>query len=227
MCSQTPRFSYSVLKLGVRHRVLHRQLSARRGSTGPGWVLRTGIRVGWAGVYPPVQRAKDVPCKAEQIPAKRAPEALREGWSGWVSVQRPRTSAPTPAGPAPDPWSSAGAPRANPASWPIRARFDLHFTKLSQNRVVSPKYVHKASLSPCFQNGSQKSPLDISRIPFSVAFSHKELMAHFGAYSDFYVKMTKCRPDVHTMSREVVGHGDGPDTPLATLLPIPHLDLRM
>ena len=90
-----------------------------------------------------------------------------------------------------------GPSSSNAASWPIRARFQLLYTKLSQNREVSPKYVHKACLSPHFQNGLQKSPLDISEKRFWLAFSHKELMAHFGRGTDFMVKMTKCRPYVH------------------------------
>ena len=59
------------------------------------------------------------------------------------------------------------------------ARFQVNSTKLSQNGRVSPKSVHEAWHTPCFQNGPQKSPLDISRFPFSLAFSHKELMGHF------------------------------------------------
>ena len=93
----------------------------------------------------------------------------------------------------------------NAASGPIRARIDLILAKLSQNRGVSPVFVEKASVSPCFQNGSQKSPLEISRKPFSLAFSHKELMGQNRPGSDFIVKMTKCRPDVHALSREVDG----------------------
>ena len=57
-----------------------------------------------------------------------------------------------------------------------RARFDLNFSKVSQNGGVSPEKCEKASHSPYFQNGPQKSPLDFLGIPFSLAFSHKELM---------------------------------------------------
>ena len=92
-----------------------------------------------------------------------------------------------------------GAPRANARSWPIRARIDLNFSKVKQNGGVSPKYVQKASRTPYFQNELQKSPLGILRKPFSLAFSHKELMAPYCRYSGFNVKMTKCRPVVHPM----------------------------
>ena len=96
-----------------------------------------------------------------------------------------------PAGP-----SLVMGPR-NAASWPIRARFTPLYSKVSQNREVSPKYHEKASHSPYFQNGRQKSPLEILRFPFPRAFSHKELMAHFDGAMDFIVKMTKCRQSVH------------------------------
>ena len=89
-------------------------------------------------------------------------------------------------------WGRGPAPRAN------RARFRPHFLKVSQNGGVSPKSHQKACHTPYSQNGSQKSPLGIPGIPFSVAFSHKELMGHFYRYSYIIVKMTKCRQDVHT-----------------------------
>ena len=51
----------------------------------------------------------------------------------------------------------------------------------------------KAYVSPCFQNASVKSPLEILRFPFLGAFSHKELMGLFDACWDIIVKTTKCR----------------------------------
>ena len=65
------------------------------------------------------------------------------------------------------------------ASWPITARIDLIYCKVSQNGQVSPKYSHKACHSPCSQNASQKSPLGILRFPVFAAFSPKELMVPF------------------------------------------------
>ena len=76
--------------------------------------------------------------------------------------------------------------RPLPASWPIRARFHQLFSKVSQNRRVSPKCMHKACHSPYIQNGLQKSALQILRFPFSAAFSHKELMGQFEAYLGLY-----------------------------------------
>ena len=64
-------------------------------------------------------------------------------------------------------------------SWPIRARFHLILHKVSQNRGVSPVFIEKACPSPCLQNGLQKSALEKTRIPYSAAFSHKELMGLF------------------------------------------------
>ena len=63
--------------------------------------------------------------------------------------------------------------------WANMARIDLISYKVSQNGRVSLKYVEKACHSPCLQNGPQNSPLGILRIPFSAAFSHKELMGPF------------------------------------------------
>ena len=84
------------------------------------------------------------------------------------------------------------------------ARIDLISMKVSQNGRVSPKYVKKASVSPYSQNGSRKSPLEIPRFPFLAAFSPKELMGHFDASAELFVKTTKCRPVAHpVMSREV------------------------
>ena len=107
------------------------------------------------------------------------------------------TSAPTP---SPAGWEPGRSPCRGPPwrSSSKRARFHHIYLKVSQNGKVSPKSAEKASRSPCFQNGLRKSPLGIPRIRNSLAFSHKELMGLFRRGTDFYVKMTKCRPDVHT-----------------------------
>ena len=76
--------------------------------------------------------------------------------------------------------------------WANKARFKVIFSKVSQNREVSSVFVEKACHSPCFQNGCQKSPLEILRFPKMPAFSHKELMGCFTHGSRFSVKMTKC-----------------------------------
>ena len=65
------------------------------------------------------------------------------------------------------------------ASGPIRARFHVKYTKVSQNAEVSPESVHKACHSPYLQNGLGISPLGFLRFPFWPAFSHKELLTLF------------------------------------------------
>ena len=84
--------------------------------------------------------------------AKRAPEAPSRGWSGWSwepDVLGPAAGVGThPPGPVRTPAGSLPGSSANAASWPITARFDLLFCKVSQNTEVSPKSVDKACHSP-------------------------------------------------------------------------------
>ena len=98
---------------------------------------------------------------------RSGPRKPCKGWSGWdmsaAPARAPRTHPSGPVGPLQGPpwfWGPL------PASWPIRARFDLISTKVSQNDEVSPKKCHKACHSPYSQNGSRKSPLEIPRFPF-------------------------------------------------------------
>ena len=108
---------------------------------------------------------------------------------------RPVPALPLPVQAPPGPGQGAGTSPGR------TARFDLILLKVSQNGIVSPKKLEKACHSPYIQNGPQNSPLGILRIPFSAAFSHKELMGHFCRVADFIVKMTKCRRDVHTCTQ--------------------------
>ena len=87
----------------------------------------------------------------------------------------------------------------NAASELIRARFQLIYCKVSQNRIVSPKFMQKACHSPYIQNGPQKSPLEIPRFLFSVAFSHKELMVPFCRTQALYCQNDEVSTDVHTL----------------------------
>ena len=146
-----------------------------------------GTRVVWVGGY--TGWVIRVPGRAHRLleerypdPAERARRPCR-GRSGGVWVARTyggRGRAPVPpSGPGRSPWA---LPVQDPWECPPRtntARFDLIFHKVSQNGEVSLKSVHEASHSPCFNFRVQKSPLDISRFPFLVAFSHKELMTLF------------------------------------------------
>ena len=160
-----------------------------------GWVPGRVIRVGNTG-YPAT-------LKAEGMYSEAGPGRPIGPGVGGTCLQRPLPPHATArGGPLPAVGMLLSSP-GKPASWPIRARLHLIYTKLSQNGIVSPKCVEKASHSPCFQNRVPKSPLDFLGFPFRPAFSHKELMVHFRPRLDFIVKMTKCRPCVHV--REGVG----------------------
>ena len=166
----TPRFSYSVPKTAVSALPT---LTAMATAGGYGYgVWGTG---GWGrgSTHRPSTLLE------EQTRQRSGPRNLPAGrWSGWSGAAD--VQAPTPPLPAVGPAPLGGTlPRANAASGPIKARFNLILLKYSQNRVVSPKYVHKACHSPYIQNGSQKSPLRILRFPYSLAFSHKELLGPF------------------------------------------------
>ena len=159
----------------------------------------TGVGTGWVyqgGYTGGTTRAPSDLVKRRHDSGAGPGAALQGRWSGWSCCSAPGASA-TP--PTPDPcrvfrgplrWV---APRANAASGPITARFNLILLNYSQNHEVSPKYVEKACLSPYIQKPVQKSPLGFLRFPFSLAFSGKELLGHFDPYPEIYVKMTKCR----------------------------------
>ena len=143
---------------------------------GTGWVYREGIQGGWGEGYTGTQPL----CSRRVLGQRSGPGSPCRGLEWWS--QEPDV----PVAPGDHPCGARSAlrpslspPRANPASWPIRARIGSHLLKVSQNSKVSPKYVEKASRSPCFHFRAQKSPLEILRFPFSRAFSHKELMGLF------------------------------------------------
>ena len=179
---------------------------ARRGVYSGGVRVRGACREGIQGGYTGWVLGRAIPvyypagcCEEPTLTAKRAPEApvglewvVRVGGDYGVWGRRRGRSYPHPPGPVGPPGPSLGYDlRMPPHSQ--RARYHLIPYKVSQNRRVSLKYVHKASHTPCFQNGLQKSPLDFLEIPFWPVFSHKELMAPFRPNPDFTVKMTKCR----------------------------------
>ena len=167
---------------------------------GPG-----GYREGYTGWVIPGSSTDPASCEAEACSSEAGPGSPQRGLE-WVGTCIAPARAPEP--PTPDPCrvlrGPLRCPGPLPASWPIRARISLIYCKVSQNRRVSPEYCQKACHSPCSQNGPRKSPLGILRFPFWRAFSPKELMGHFDAWTYIIVKMTKCRQDVHTWSRERV-----------------------
>ena len=147
----------------------------------PGWVYRVGTQ----GLY----RCTTQPPRAEPkgaISQRSGPRKPCRGWSGWgyggwatpsrvpgLGNPGPCTTHsrhPVPSGAR---FAVQGPPRSK------RARFHEHFLKVSQNGEVSPECVEKASHSPYISNGSVKSPLEILRFPFRLAFSHKELIGPF------------------------------------------------
>ena len=121
--------------------------------------------------------------RREALRQRSGPRKPCKGWSGWSQGWTDVPAAGRLLGTTLRARSPCRLPvprtLRNAASWPIRATFDLFSCKVSQNGIVSPKYVEKASNSPCFQNGLQKSPLEKLRFPFSLAFSHKELLGPF------------------------------------------------
>ena len=143
--------------------------------------------------------------------AERAPEAPVGAGVGGHGGRAPSTSSDHPCGARSGRCPSLSLPRANAASWPIRARFVSFYCKVSQNREVSPKFDEKACHSPYIQNGSQMSPLEFLRFPFSRAFSHKELMGLFCTHGQVYCQndevSPKCTPDVTRSVRQIPPHG--------------------
>ena len=114
-----------------------------------------------------------------------------------MGPEYPVTPGPTLAcsqGPVGHPWCPPWSSPANTRLLANKARFDLIYTKVSQNAEVSPKYVEKAYVSPCFQNGPQKSPLDFLGFPYLTAFSRKELMGRFDPYLRLYGQNDEVSP---------------------------------
>ena len=135
-----------------------------------------GMGTGWVGggVIPgtPSQLLGERSCNQRSGPRKPC-----KGWSGWVAGAR--ASGYPPFGPGRVPAGPSLVTSSECRLWANKARFNLISQKLSQNGRVSLKYVEKACHSPYVQNRVQKSPLEILRFTFSVAFSHKELMGLF------------------------------------------------
>ena len=148
----------------------------------------------------------------EHPPAERAPGSPAGAGVGWVGagVGRPFAYWSWWCAGLLYPPSGPGRPLAGPPWYrtPPRAKgrdSDLIPVKLVKTTKCHQNMSKRPIMLPIFQNGSQKSPLEIPGFPFWLAFSPKELMVLFGRGVDFIVKMTKCRQLVHTqMSREVV-----------------------
>ena len=120
-----------------------------------------GVRAGWVyrgEYYPATAREGAEPSTSGAGPG--SPSGLEwVGTGGWDRPLRASELQDPPCGPGQTlqgpPWSWT-SPRANAASWPIRARNGPIFSKVSKNDEVSPKYVEKASVSPCFTKRVRK-----------------------------------------------------------------------
>ena len=174
MCSDTPRFSYPGPKTAVN--------GVSAGTHGAGGWCTTGSWVGGPGVVP-THPAGCCEVPNEECTHRRQLAAVGAGGIGGrpQGVRRRRGRSwyhpPGPVRSLQDPPCTRTSQIA--ASWPITARFDLNFSKVKQNGRVSLKYVEKAYVSPCSQNGLQMSPLEIPGFPYLLAFSPKELMGLF------------------------------------------------
>ena len=200
MCSTTPRFSYRGSETGVtRYEHGSGTVCQRVGVYQGGY---TGGYTGWVlpGLYPvPTQHAaRGGPRSRQRSGPRKALQGPGVGGLRGPDVRRRGTGYPHPCGARSvslEP--SLGYPSGS-RLLANRARFDLFSYKVSQNGQVSSEYVEKASVSPYFQKRVGKSPLGFLRFPFLPAFSPKELMGLFEPEARFIVKMTKCRPVVHT-----------------------------
>ena len=139
-----------------------------------GWVYGWGIP-GW--VQGRAIPGTQPPWKAEPWTAKRAPEAPARGleWvvQGAAPARAPGTTTP---GPCRALRARFAVPGPLPASWPIRRDSTSIPIKLVKTTKCHRKASKRPPVVPNSQNGSQKSPLEILGFPFSLAFSHKELM---------------------------------------------------
>ena len=113
-----------------------------------GWVYGVGIRGGYTGGYTGEYPA----ARGGPNPAKRAPEALQGlewvglgpgvtgdgGGNGHIPTLRARSGSESP------PWDMPSECRLTAK----RARIHQYFSKVSQNRKVSPKKCEKACHSP-------------------------------------------------------------------------------
>ena len=173
----------------------------------PGWCRPGGYQGGlYRGSTPSHLLARGRPISQRSGPVR----LLQGAWSGGdmgLDACRRRCSWVPPCGPGQACCPPCTQDPLNAASWPIRARFRPLYTKLSENREVSPKYVDKACLSPYSQNGSQKSPLRFLRFPYLVAFSHKELMGLFYPYLILYCQNDEVSPECHPMCTLRYPHG--------------------
>ena len=134
----------------------------------------------------------------------------------------------TPAGPGRPTPGGPPCTSQNAASGPL-GRDSMTFpVKLVKTLKCRRKVRKRPAIVPISQNGVEKSPLGILGIPYSVAFSHKELMVPFGARLVLYCQNDEVSPDVHPWFWTRKGRQIPPRSTAASclLLTAPHLAQR-
>ena len=189
MCSNTPRFSLDPLKTVI--------CACPRWSRGPvypscwpvtptygtgytGWLYRVGIPGGYTGGVPSHLLAGSKPRQ------RSGPRKAQGGWSGWSGCSGRATgyggtgrSVP-PSGPGRShPWALPVPPSQMSHLGPKGRDSSQYSVKLVRTTKCRQEMCKRPVIVPVCQNGSEKSPLEILRFPFSVAFSCKELMGPF------------------------------------------------
>ena len=136
----TPRFSYRCPETTVCHGVPVPSRVVHAVSVGTGWVRVWVYRVGNGRAIPGTHR-KDVPLASGGMYSEAAPEVPSRGLEWVVHAAAPRDVRHPPLR---GPVGSETLPGGSSSKCPSRligARFDLIFSKVSQNRIVSLKYV--------------------------------------------------------------------------------------
>ena len=173
-----------------------------------GWVYRVGNTV-------PTQLPR---AEARRNPTSEAGPVTPAGggvggWGGLAdpfACDIPGTSEPTPSGPgrySPAPGRGLpGSPRAAGLG-----RDSMPYSlKLVKTTKCHRKVFKRPTLVPVCQNGSGKSPLEIPRFPFWLAFSCKELMGHFDPWTIVYCQNDEVSPVCTPMFRVAKGSVNTP-----------------
>ena len=128
---------------------------------------RLGGYTGWVPgrVIPGPARGRPT-SKAEDMTAKRAPEAPGRGWSGWSCLQRPGTSGTTLRARSGTCGTLPVPPRANPASWPIKARFHVFSVNLVKTAECHQKMSKRPSIVPISKTRAKSHLLIFSDFRF-------------------------------------------------------------
>ena len=149
----------------------------------PGWVYRVGTRVGYYRDTQPAARGE----VQHQRSGPVGPAGAGVVGAG-ARTYRAAGTAPGPPlrGPVDALWASPCPGPSECRPGPIRRDSMKFLRKLVKTAECHQKCQKRPVIVPILQNGYQKSPLDFLGFPFGAAFSHKELMGHFEAYTDVH-----------------------------------------